>query len=472
VSAKLITFYWLLLAILLVTYGSALRRAKCSSDGLTPLLGWLMGLGFFLLAPLAILTLRGGYELPPADGISEAWTKVNLANPVFFRPYVVVWLAMMLTCLAVFLGGAKPHAGRSGTPAVSILKLERTLWITMALSVATWVVNVWLVGGFAEFAVSHWYLRNAALAERFGGSFTLYTRLALANQLLFTGAAALHLSLGLCQRNVRWGFTALIALFLLIEMGMSGNRIFIAFYLLALLTSAWLYGRRRLVASLLVLSPVLVLVFSAWGAVRHDLSKISDSAAGVIEADTGHRALDSLMHATEGGAVMLLLHMVNDFGGRFDYLYGSTYGRLLTCWLPRTVYSGRPLDFTSQAAAFYMPGETTSLCATAAGEAYANFGLASILVLPLFTWGMVKYTNFLTRGEGGRPLMSAVAFVIVIWFARCTFAENAINLLEAALLIWAFRLEKGLCAPWDAAPVPERAGKLPSDPFLGVDPLC
>jgi hypothetical protein len=464
----MILFYLLLLAILLAAYWSALRRVKRSSLGLTPLLGWLMGLGFFLIGPLAILTLHGGYELPPADGISEAWTKINLANPVFFRPYLVVWLAMMLTCLTVYLCGAQPHAATNGPPAVSIPKLERAIRITMAISIAAWMVDVWLAGGIAEFAVSHWYLRNAALADRFGGSFTFYSRVALANQLLFTGASALHLSLGLRHRNVRWVFTAVIALFLLAGMAMTGNRIFIAFYLLALLASAWLYGRRKVVAAMLVLSPVLVLVFSAWGAVRHDLSKIPDSVTtDVIEADTGNRALDSLMHATEGGAVMLLLHIVNDFGGKFAYLHGSTYGRLLTCWLPRSLYPGRPLDFTSQAAVFYLPGETTSLCATAMGEAYANFGAASIFVLPLFTWGLIQYTNFLARGEGCRPLLSAVSFVVLIWFARCTFAENVINLLEVALLIWAFRLEKGLCAISTAV-----AGALFSPPSLGaIDPL-
>jgi hypothetical protein len=469
----MVIFYLFLLAILLATYWSVLRRVKRNRDGLTPLLGWLVGLGFFLLGPLTVLTLHGGYELPPSDGATEAWAKINLANPVFFRPYLVIWLSMMLTCITVLLAGGEAGSQPAPKRFISRSKLERVILIAMALSIVDWATLIWLVGGIAEFAVSHWYLRSEALAERLGGAFTLYARISLANQLLFTGAAALHTGLGLRDRKMRYPMTCLILLFLLLEMVMSGNRIFIAFYLLALVSSGWLYGRRKLIAVVLVASPLIVLVFSAWGAVRHDLSKIGDSVTtGVIEADTGDRALSSLMHATEGGAVMLLMHIVNDFGGKFDYLHGSTYGRLLTCWLPRSVYPSRPLDFTNQAATFYMPGETTSLCATALGEAYANFGPASIFVLPLFTWGVVRYTNFLTRGEGGRPLMSAVAFVIVIWFARCTFAENAINLLEAALLIWAFRLEKGLCVPWAAAPLTEGAGDLPPAPFLGVDPRC
>jgi len=467
--------YVSLLAILLATYGSVLGRVKRHSAGLTPLLGWLMGLGFFLLAPLTILTLHGGYEMPPSEGITEAWTKINLANPVFFRPYLVIWLSMMLTCITVFLGvgarGSQPAQKRF--PAHG--KLERVILITMAFSIVSWVTLVWLVGGIAEFVVSHWYLRAEAMADRLGGYFTLFTRISLANQLLFTGAAALHTGLGLRDRKIRWRMTSLVLLFLLIEMAMSGNRIFIAFYLLALVASSWLYDRRKLIAVVLVSSPLLILVFSAWGEVRHDLSRIPDSVTtDVVEVDTGNQALSSLMHATEGGAVMLLMHIVNDFGGKFDYLHGSTYGRLLTCWLPRSVYPSRPLDFTNQAATFYMPGETTSLCATALGEAYANFGPVSIFVLPLFTWGVVKYTNALAGGAGGRPLMSAVSFVILIWFARCTFAENMINLLEAALLIWVLRLEKGLSVPAasEQTQAGDRADGL-SSPLLGAaNPSC
>jgi len=436
----MISFYWLLLAILLAAYGATLQRVKKCSSELTPLLGWLAGLGFFLIAPLTILTLHGGYELPPADGLTEAWTKVNLSNPEFFRPYLLPWLAMVLTCGTAW-ALVQPAAARPGGQGmISLPRLERAIRLTMALSVADWVVYVWLLGGADAFLISHWYRRNAELSARLGGSFTVFTRLELANQLLFTGAAALHLSRGLRQRKVRWGFTALIGLFLLLEMAMSGNRIFVAFYLLAFLASSWLYGRKKIVALLLAASPLLVLLFAAWGAVRHDLSRLPDSAAAQAQ-EVGSRTLSSLMYATEGQGVLLLLHVVNDFGGRFVYLHGATYGRLFTFWLPRSLYPERPLDFTSQAAVCYEPGDTTSLCATALGEAYANFGVWSLLALPGFTWLVSRYERYLAGRPQGASLLSAVSFVVLIWFARCTFAENVFNLVEVGALIWIFRME-------------------------------
>lgn len=468
-------FYLCLLAVLLATYWSVLNRVKRNSAGLTPLLGWLIGLGFFLIVPLVILTLHGGYEMPASEGITEAWTKVNLANPIFFRPYLVIWLSTMLTCVAAMVSSGAAVAKDAETCVISLRKLERVILVTMALSIVDWVVLIWLVGGVAQFLVSHWYLRGEVLAERFGSSFTLYTRTSLANQLLFTGAAALYSGLALRDRSTRWGFTALMFLFLILEMIMSGNRIFIAFYLLAFVASGWLYGRRKLIALLMVASPLLILLFSAWGAVRHDLSKIPETVdGGAIELDVSGQALSNLMHVTEGGAVMLLMHIVNDFGNKFDYLYGSTYGRVFTFWLPRSIYPNRPLDFTNQAAILYLPGETTSLCSTALGEACANFGVVGIMALPLFTWAVACYTKYLAGGPGGRPLLSAVSFVVLIWFARCTFAENVINLIEAALLIWALRLEKGLCtteAPVRFQGATPNAGLFLPPSFESPDPL-
>ena len=437
-------FYLLLMAILLGTYWAVLSRVKRSSSGPTPLLGWLMGLAYFMLVPLTTLTISGGYELPPSDGITEEWGKMNFGNPVFLRPFLFIWISMMLTCAVVWFFVPKSLPPEAEDSVVSRRRLQSILLVLIALSLVDWAIQIWLAGGLSDFLVSHWYLRSDEMSKRFGDSFTLYTRISLALQLLFTGAAVLYTSLGLKKRSVSWPFTSLVLVALLLEMVMSGNRIFIAFYLLGFLTCCWLYGRKKLIALLLIASPMLVLIFSVWGLVRHDLSTIPDAvSSGIIETEIRERALSSLMYATEGQGVLLLVHVINDFPNRFDFLYGSTYGRLFTFWMPRSMYPQRPLDFTNQAAVFYLPGETTSLCATALGEAYANFGFPSMFVLPFFSWGVIQYTNYLSRG-GRRTLMSAVSFVVLIWFARCTFAENVFNLVAVALLIWVFRFEKRL----------------------------
>src|SRR5258707_726682 len=82
--------YLLLLSILLVSYGKVFSRVIRNSAGLTPILGWLVGLAFFVLAPLAIMTLNGGYELPAASEVGLWWAKIDLTNASFLFPYLVV----------------------------------------------------------------------------------------------------------------------------------------------------------------------------------------------------------------------------------------------------------------------------------------------------------------------------------------------------------------------------------------------
>jgi hypothetical protein len=79
---------------------------------------------------------------------------------------------------------------------------------------------------------------------------------------------------------------------------------------------------------------------------------------------------------------------------------------------------------------------------------------------------VVKYSNFLVRSE--RPLMSAVSFVVLIWFARCTFAENVMNLMQVALMIWILRLERGL----STSTVPAAGLHPPPPANLVLDPLA
>jgi hypothetical protein len=226
---------------------------------------------------------------------------------------------------------------------------------------------------------------------------------------------------------------------------MSGNRIYVLFYLLSFLCSCWLYRRNRIIALLVVASPVLMWIFAAWGAVRHDLTTISDSAASfVVDSDGGNNALSSAMYATEGPAVMILMYMVNDFGSRYAYLYGSTYARLFTAFVPRRLNPSRPPDFTTLVATLYLPGGTTSMNSTALGEACANFGIFGIFVLPIFTYFVFSYTDLLARRGERHDLVSAVSFVMLIWIARSTFAENAMTLIGAVFLIWALKLERDL----------------------------
>jgi oligosaccharide repeat unit polymerase len=438
--------YVFLLIVLVGTFGLVLNTVSKAFHVLNPILGWMVGLAYFVLAPLTVLTLNGGFKFPDSYGLVGNWWDIDLSRLRYLGPYLVIWLSLMLTCaVGYFLCPSSAHK-QDRDRILSCRRLERIILITMALSVLDWIATIWLLGGVPEFLVSHWYTRAQPLIERFGSVFILYMRLSLANQILFTSAAALYTSQGLKHRNTRWGFTSRILLFLVLGVAMNGNRVFFALYLLAFLSSCWLYERKKIIVTLLAASPLIVLLFSVWAWVRQDVSKIPDSVERlVIDADMGNRAVTSLMDVTEGAAVMLVMNIVNDYGNNYEYLYGSTYSRLFTFFQPRILHPERTPDFQTITAARYEPGETTTLGSTALGEAYANFGFWGIFVLPLFTGLALRYSEWLTAACERHTLLSAVSFVMFVWYARATFAENSISLIGVAILIRVLKLEKGLC---------------------------
>jgi hypothetical protein len=439
-----IILYLIFAIILVISYGAVLNRTRKSSIGLTPLLGWMMGVTYFMVIPLTLITLNGGYRSPQSYDYS-GWANVDLSNVMYFRPYTLVWLSLMLNCGVAFFLGPSFHETEDGPGLICRGKLERAILIAMALSLASWGVMIWLVGGLETFLLSHWYTRVEDLVEQYGTEFVLFDHLDQSNQIVFAGAAALYTSLGIKNRNTRWWFTLLIVLFFLIEIVMSGNRIFFAVYLLSFLTSCWVFQRKRVIIAMLIASPAIGLIFDAWASVRHDLTNVTQSTTSyVTDNSMRNRAVTVMIGVTEGTDVVLLMHMMNDFGGKYDYLYGRTYGRLLTFFLPKSVYPHRPHDFATLAANLYEPGESTSLASTALGEAYANFGFVGIFWLPAMTWVAFRLTDLLAKAGKTYSLASGVLFVAFIWVARGTFAESVLLLGGAALLILIFRLERGL----------------------------
>jgi hypothetical protein len=439
------TLYVILFFVLLGFYASALAKLKATFKVLTPILGWMVGLGFFVMIPWGIVTLRGEFTYPAVYAQSGVWGSVDLARTEFLGPWIFIWLSLMLACAVVYFCCPAPAENQSRVSPLSRRGLERAILLLIGFMILEWIATVWMNGGIEQFLLSHWYNRQDALIQRFGASYILYMHASSALYIVLTGAAALYTAAGLKGRDTRWKFSLLIVFVLLLGVILQGNRIFFAMYLLAFLMSCWMYERRRILAALLIASPLLIMIFSAWAWVRQDLGAIPESVGThVIDADVENRAVTTLMDATEGANVLLLMHIIGDFGDRYDYLYGSTYSRLFTFFEPRILNTDRTESFTIIAASLYEPGVMMSLNSTALGEASANFGILGIFVLPLITWLALAFSAWLMATFERNALFCAAAFVMLIWFARSTFAENAFTLIGAALLIRVLGLEKHL----------------------------
>jgi oligosaccharide repeat unit polymerase len=447
--------YFPFLAVLLWMFWRALGRMGRRDAALTPILGWMVGLVFFFLAPLTLMVLNGGYEDPAFYDASSSHSGVDFSNLEFFVPFLVIWTSLMLSAgtllLLVPATEAIPEAMRSRREIViDRVFLEKVIFITIVVALLDYAATIHMVGGFEAFLLSHWYRRGTDLLADWGDRYVLYLWLSQANQTIFTAAAVLYTHSEVREGKIAWRFSLLLVLVFLLHIALQGERIYLALYLLSLLTSCWLYRRKKLIAGLLLAAPLLAAVFSAWSYFRSDLTKIADNVSVYADADMGNRTLTWFMDACDGDDMMFLFHIIGDFGNKYDYLYGSSYLRAAYFVLPRSAFPQKPHGFNLQLAELYEPGEDTSFCATQLGELYANFGPFSILLLPGLTLAVLLLSNRLRPGAPHHLLLFTALFLLLIWCARSTLEDQFITFVVVFVVIRVLRLERGLGGPSQA----------------------
>lgn len=454
--------YFILLLSLAAMLWFTLAKIKKAYAGLTPIMGWLLGLGFFVMAPLFIMVLNGGFTLSALFGSAREWTKIDLTDEKFFWPFIKIWASLMLSFLATHY--LVPKRGEQGQgPALERLdrrKIKKAIMTTMGLALSIWALWVWAAGGLVAFLTTHWYSRSQPLLDKFGEATLVFLRFSQANRLIFTAAAVIYTCLVIKEKRGVW-FLALVYIFFAGEIMLTGNRIFFALYLLALMAAFWVYGQRKAMIGVLIMVPILAFTFSAWAAVRANMTDPGRAFAAYNEQiDRDGRLATTLMDVTEGANVVLLFNVLNDFGPKYDYLYGASYAKIATVFIPRSVYPQKTLPFSVTIAQVYEPNDRElSFASTALGEMYANFGVLMLVMMPLFSVSLLFLTDYLSRARA--DLLSIVLFLISAWLARSAFSDNIIILMFSLVLLLLFR--------FDTAKASDRKPSLRARLSLGID---
>jgi len=149
IIATYLVFITMLIGIFLATF-RRIRKAYC---GITPLFAWFAGLFFFVVMPLFIITLNGGYSL---GYVSDEWGTLDLSDPEFFFPFLTTWLSLFLCCFVVITN--IPRAFKSSRIEPTLLStstLRRILWISAFVIILDWIINIYLAGGLGRIAFSY-----------------------------------------------------------------------------------------------------------------------------------------------------------------------------------------------------------------------------------------------------------------------------------------------------------------------------
>ncbi len=444
--------YAIMISIVIALFVLVFKREMQRHYFITPLLGWLVGLSFFLILPLTIFILNGGYHIPARYGVLGRWGDLDLSNPVYIYPFLVIWSSLLLTALALLAVLPKSHRPAKSVPccAVSLPKLYQVILISSAIILTSWIITIVEMGGIDNYFLLHWYTRFDETVEQWGGIFVFFQHVMGALQIVLTAATSLLIDATLKKHTWRRYAVLIFALAMIVlNMIMTGNRIYIALLMLYVGISLLMHRRFRLILLMIVLLPVFASFFSAWSHVRGGLGDISTSVTNYRNSTTGesNHLMDTLVNVTEARNVMLLFHIINDYGPRYDFLYGATYSRAVTFFIPRSIWPDRTQGFTKTTAELYEPISHSSFSSTALGEMYANFGVFSVILLPLFTLAILWISNRTMARLSRHVLLSAALFMLFAWMARSVFAANFIEIILCVIIIWGLCFEKGLLYP-------------------------
>lgn len=427
---------------LLFIYAVTIRKIKSSYNQLTPLLGWIVGLGFFVILPFTLIVMNGGYSLPEHHRVKGYWGDVDLLDESFFIPFIIIWgsLALSLISVTAFLPknkGCQPES--SNQKPIDKKPIIAVLIASMFISAFQWFITIWSFGGIEAFFSTHWYTRHEELIERLGGVFILYLKFLIANRVVFLSAASIYTWKFYNGSTKDKLFIVLLLLFLVIDMLMTGNRIYIALFILITFSAFWISNNKKVIFTGLSIAPILIIVFSTWTALRGDLLNAGERLNTFLDESTTSEniVIDNIISVTEGANVLLLFHITRDFGDRYAFLDGATYSKIFTFIIPRSIYPDKPKNFTEITAEIYEPYvESLSLNSTALGEMYANCGLLILILLPFLSVAILLLSNFLYYKNNQNPITLAITFVMIAWFARTCFSDNVVTLLFALLIVW------------------------------------
>src|SRR5580765_4165120 len=151
-----------LICVLLAAFLKAIYSLKKRDALLTPILAWLVGLGFFLLAPLTIIVLNNGYQAPNFYDVDSRHADVNLSLLESIPPFFMIWSALFLSFVTVILFLPKLDKGWQRREVfLNDGALKRAIYLSVGLMVLDWVITVYLVGGVS---VSSSLLRKSHLS--------------------------------------------------------------------------------------------------------------------------------------------------------------------------------------------------------------------------------------------------------------------------------------------------------------------
>lgn len=412
----------------------------------TIFLSWLIGCFYFIYIPFLIIVLAGGYDIPEFHGATGSWASLDVTDKdSIYACLIIVLLILSLLLTAHIIFFKYPKQTLANNHEINYRILTKIYLIALALVVIVWAIKIYLAGGIFSYLFSYWYTRGSEGLENYSSLWLIIERLFEGVYIAFCAIVALIIYDSIEKNTYRYWLLISAILTLLIGVIMSGNRIHLILIGLYAFPAIFLY-RRKLLIPIGVLAPLVIVLGSYWANIRGFTNKaegINIYTNRIIDGDVDF--LTPILEIFEGANILALIEIIKSAGYKFDIVLGETYSKAVTWLIPRSIWPEKPLSATQAVADIIEPDTSGwSVSFTQFGEIYYNFGIASLILLPLFTILLLAFSNYFHNHYYNSPLKSVSGCLLTFWMARSIFSDNLVLLLFTFIIIWGFGLEKHL----------------------------
>lgn len=325
-------------------------------------------------------------------------------------------------------------------------------FLMIAMAVLALIYGGHILKGMAEGDILDWFYRSCS---RVGyGVMPVYqspwdrltTQLALPSLGAYVALLGLLVLVGKAKRLVVCCFAVLAVAMCLVAFsrGTIAILFFTFFYLLVDRQSGGVISMRKRALAGGILFFLSMASFFFYGAARNycDYSLQAMSDDGVLRAKSRNQARaavkNEVLRLTRGEGLVGLANIL-EFYEKNERLGGKTYKDSLLMPVPREIYPEKPMWYGAADITRPMDGRKSQDAVTIAGEAYANFGMAGVLLAVV--WGAVLYfLTWLTRIQGYvviYPALLVPAVISAMWMGSIGLVNHLVGYAIAWAIIYA-----------------------------------
>lgn len=435
--------------ILLFLLYMSFLMISLKKEGLTFKLGICFGVLYFIFIPVFMMVTTGVLLLPVVDFGITTLSDVVLQENIRSSWILILFLSVILGYLFFPSISGKGLKSTENSRSDYFVKWQIPLAIYAFLTLFIFIRSGMLEGG-------NWYNNRHDFMNEGGALAVLMVFTLNASKVLFI--AVLFNSWR--KDNHKLTLAALLV-FLLLDMLVSGNRIY-AFITGSMILLTYFNKYPVTVLKYSAITAPLLFIAAYFGTIfRHMRGPLFEEGVPgfkrfkeVLIYAVNHEPPD-IYDFLSGISESVNVNVIYDLFNRYtDFLYGSTYLKTILFPIPRSIWQSKPISITSITGEYF---GSVSLVTTFIGEMFMNFSYFGIALLPLFLILTEYFLKVLFKNF--HPYTRILLFIIGLMIFRMPYSDTILvallifMILRISAIKWKFTLSSRSLSKSSAKPI-------------------